>query len=60
VPVDNTGKGGHLVVSKTFGRITYQAAHIPARRMAEHDAHMSYRNNITLDTDPAPIPAEAA
>jgi hypothetical protein len=56
-PVDDTGRGGHLVVSKTFGRITYKAVHIPARQIAEHDARMSYRNNITLDTDPAPLPA---
>jgi hypothetical protein len=60
-PVDDTGRGGHLVVSKTFGRITYKAVHIPVRQMAEHDARMSYRNNITPDTDPAPSSdAEAA
>jgi hypothetical protein len=59
-PVDDTADGGHLVVSKTFGRISYRAVHVPARQMDEHYAHMSYRNNITLDTDPADLPATEA
>ncbi|GAB2824531.1 hypothetical protein GCM10027176_31310 [Actinoallomurus bryophytorum] len=39
---DETGHGGHYEVQKTFGRITYSAIHIPARRRAAHDALMSY------------------
>ena len=39
---DETGRGGHYTVSKTFGRITYTAVHIPARCRAEHAALMSY------------------
>lgn len=41
-PVDDRPRDGHYTVSKTFGRITYQAIHIPARRVAEYDALMSY------------------
>jgi hypothetical protein len=41
-PVDERGDGGHYTVSKTFGRITYTAVHVPARRMAAHEALMSY------------------
>src|SRR4051812_35391914 len=44
-PVDDTGQGGHLVVAKTFGRITYKAVHIPPRQLAEHHARMSYHPN---------------
>lgn len=39
---DETGHGGHYTVSKTFGRITYTATHIPAERRAAHNALMSY------------------
>jgi hypothetical protein len=39
---DETGCGGHYTVSKTFGRITYTAVHIPAERRAAHQALMSY------------------
>ena len=34
--------GGHYIASKVFGRITYRIVHIPARRMAAHNALMSY------------------
>lgn len=39
---DETGDGGHYMVSKTFGRITYRAVHIPARRRDAHEALMTY------------------
>lgn len=39
---DETGRGGHYSVSKTFGRITYNAIHVPTERQAAHDALMSY------------------
>ena len=39
---DETGRGGHYTVSKTFGRITYTATHIPAKCRTAHAAHMSY------------------
>ncbi|MEV5705742.1 hypothetical protein [Actinoallomurus sp. NPDC052274] len=42
VPVDERGAGGHYTASKTFGRITYKVVHVPARRMAAHEALMSY------------------
>ncbi|WP_433228993.1 hypothetical protein [Actinomadura formosensis] len=46
---DDRPRGGHYIASKTFGRITYRIVHIPARQMAEHYAHISYRDNIRLD-----------
>jgi hypothetical protein len=39
---DDTRNGGHYMVSKTFGRITYSAVHVPAHRQAAHQALMSY------------------
>ena len=39
---DDTGRGGHYTVSRTFGRITYTAIHVPAERQAAHKALMSY------------------
>jgi hypothetical protein len=39
---DDTADGGHYTVSKTFGRITYSAIHVPARRRAAHEALMTY------------------
>ncbi len=39
---DDTADGGHYTVAKTFGRITYSAVHIPARRRAAHQALMTY------------------
>lgn len=46
---DETGRDGHYRVSKTFGRITYTAVHIPARRQAAYEALMTYAP--TFDTD---------
>ncbi|WP_339155527.1 hypothetical protein [Actinomadura luteofluorescens] len=46
---DDRPHGGHYIASKTFGRITYQIVHIPARQMDEHHAHISYRDNIRLN-----------
>jgi len=51
-PADQTSTGGHYTAARTFGRITYQATYIPDRRMAAHDALMSYRDCVQ--------PAEAA
>jgi hypothetical protein len=51
-PADQTSTGGHYTAACTFGRITYQATYIPDRRMAAHDALMSYRDCVQ--------PAEAA
>ncbi|MCO5967925.1 hypothetical protein [Actinoallomurus soli] len=42
LPVDERDDGGHYTVTKTFGRITYTAVHIPARRREAHEALMSY------------------
>ena len=39
---DDTARGGHYTVAKTFGRITYTAVHVPARRQAAYEALMSY------------------
>jgi hypothetical protein len=39
---DDTGRGGHYSVCKTFGRITYSAVHVPSERQAAHEALMSY------------------
>jgi len=50
---DNTGGGGHYQVSKTFGRITYTAVHVPERRTAAHDALMSYAPAFDPDLDAA-------
>jgi hypothetical protein len=50
---DDTARGGHYRVTKTFGRITYRAVHVPSRAIADYDARMSYRNNITLDDQAA-------
>jgi hypothetical protein len=41
----------HYMASKTFGRITYRAVHIPARRMAAYDALMSYHPAFDASTD---------
>ncbi|MGC4953871.1 hypothetical protein ACLQ2P_11705 [Actinomadura citrea] len=52
VPVhDNRSHGGHYGAHKSFGRISYRIVHIPDRQMDEHNAHMSYRDNIRLDQD---------
>jgi hypothetical protein len=48
-PTDNTGRDGHYTASKSFGRITYRAVHIPSRVWARHHARNSYRTNITLE-----------
>jgi len=52
-PRDETGWGGHLYASRTFGRITYEICHITSHYQAAHQARRSYENNIILDTDPA-------
>jgi hypothetical protein len=50
---DETGRGGHYRVSKTFGRITYTAVHVPARCKAAHDALMTYAPAFDTDRDVA-------
>jgi hypothetical protein len=47
--LDETVRGGHYKASRTFGRIVYTIVHVPARRMAQHRAEQSYRDNIRLD-----------
>lgn len=44
---DDTGRGGHYIAARAFGLISYAAVHVPARRMAEHYALMSYRDCVT-------------
>jgi hypothetical protein len=39
---DETGRGGHYRVLKTFGRITYTAVHVPKRRQAAYEALITY------------------
>jgi hypothetical protein len=53
VPVDDRPHGGHYTASKTFGRITYTAVHVPARRMAAHEALMSYSEVFHATTEDA-------
>jgi hypothetical protein len=50
-PVDNRPRGGHYTVSRTFGRITYQAVHVPSRQMANHHALMSYAPAFRTHTE---------
>ncbi len=50
---DETSRGGHYRVSKTFGRIIYTAVHIPARRRAANYALMSYASAFDTDRDVA-------
>ncbi|MGH3344799.1 MAG: hypothetical protein ACRDPK_18395 [Carbonactinosporaceae bacterium] len=49
----NERPDGHYIATKTFGRITYEAVHIPARRMAIHRALMSYAPAFDASTDAA-------
>lgn len=53
VPVtDDTGSDGHYKAFRTFGLITYQAVHVPARRMAAHYALMSYSGSVAPAVTP--------
>jgi hypothetical protein len=45
-PIDRTATGGHLMVSKTLGRITYEVVHIPSQAWAAHKARTSYEPNL--------------
>ncbi|WP_433180631.1 hypothetical protein [Actinoallomurus sp. CA-150999] len=45
--------GGHYTASRTFGRITYRIVHIPARRMAAHNALMTYAPAFNTTTEEA-------
>lgn len=61
VPVRNdTRRGGHYIAARTFGRITYQFVHIPARHRAEHQAWASYANAVTPNDTPTADSPEAA
>jgi hypothetical protein len=53
---DDTADGGHYTVARTFGPVTYKFVHIPARRRALHQAHMSYADAITPDQTPEDAP----
>lgn len=55
-PIDDR-PDGHFIASKTFGRITYEAIHIPARRMAIHHALMSYAPAFDISNDIGTGPA---
>ncbi|MFB4318123.1 hypothetical protein [Actinomadura sp. 21ATH] len=47
VPVlDETRDGGHYIARRHFGPVTYEATHVPARRMAAFDALHSYADNM--------------
>jgi hypothetical protein len=60
VPVeDGIADGGHYAAIKTFGPITYQAFHIPARYRAAHRAFMTYAESVTPDADPDDPPQAA-
>jgi hypothetical protein len=52
-PIDKTATGGHLTVSKTFGRVSYQAVHIPSRAWADHKARTSYEPNLRATSEAA-------
>ncbi|WP_067816925.1 hypothetical protein [Actinomadura kijaniata] len=45
----STTPGGHYQAFRRFGRIVYQISHIPARRMEEHEALMSYADHFHAD-----------
>lgn len=46
---DRLALGGHCTTLRAFGRVRYSAVYIPARRLAEREARMSYATNIVLD-----------
>ena len=48
----DTRRGGHYLATRTFGRISYTVFHIPEQQRAAYLARDSYRDNITLGTDP--------
>ncbi|MFB4298274.1 hypothetical protein [Actinomadura sp. NTSP31] len=50
-PDDDRPLGGHYTASRSFGRITYRIVHVPDRNRRQHEAHMTYRDNIRLDQD---------
>ena len=56
---DRTSNGGHYEVTRSFGPVSYEFTAIPAARMAEHHALMSYRDSVAPDTVEKPA-AEAA
>jgi hypothetical protein len=48
VPVsDETGRGGHYTVTRSFGLVSYRAICVPDRRAAAHQALMSYSGRVT-------------
>jgi hypothetical protein len=49
-PTDETEQGRHYRATKSFGRITYETVHIPARRMDDYRALMSYRPAFMTET----------
>ncbi|WP_131739927.1 hypothetical protein [Actinomadura roseirufa] len=52
VPVcDEISDGGHYIARRHFGPVTYEATHIPARRMELHYAAHSYATNLIAGFD---------
>jgi hypothetical protein len=49
IACDETADGGHYTAARSFGPVTYKFVHVPARRRAQRDAHMSYAGAITPD-----------
>ena len=45
---DETGRGGHYTVTRSFGPVSYSAICVPDRRAAERRALMSYSGNVAL------------
>jgi hypothetical protein len=46
---DRTSQRGHYTAARTFGLVTYEAVHVPAQRMADHNALMSYSGCVQPD-----------
>ena len=53
VPVcDETDRGGHYTVTRSFGLVSYRAVCIPDRRVAAHQALMSYCGSVAPEVAP--------
>jgi hypothetical protein len=48
---DETTDGGHYIARRHFGPVTYEAVHVPARRMAAFNALRSYADNVRADSE---------
>lgn len=47
------------IALRRFGLVTYRAVHITTRRMAAHEALMSYQGSVSPDPAPPPVRREA-